>query len=112
MGSKPGCYNVELNRDVTFHEEVSFKFFKELRCDLDMEEHETPMMENLYFGSPHPDIERENPEESLDSLSPEEPVELFQKSLDEPPAKRRSSCCRDILQGAEKNGAPLRAYRT
>ena len=41
----PGQIHIEVSRDVTFHEEASFKHSKEIQCDSDMEEHETPMME-------------------------------------------------------------------
>ena len=41
-----------------------------------MEEHETPMLEHLGSSSPLLDVERENPEESSDLLSPEEPIEM------------------------------------
>ena len=41
-------------------------------------------MENLDFGSPHSNVERENPEEFLDSLNPKEPLEMVEMSLYEP----------------------------
>ena len=53
---------------MTFQEEVAFKRSKELQCDSNMVEHETLMMEDPDSSSPHSDVERENPEESLDSL--------------------------------------------
>ena len=64
----PSERHIEVNKDVTFHEDVIFKRSKEIQCDSNMEEHETPMMEDLVYGSPHSDVERENLEESLHSL--------------------------------------------
>ena len=58
-----------------------------------MEERVTTMMEDQVSSSPHLDVERENPEESLDLLDLEDPLELVERSLDEPPAKMRSSWC-------------------
>ena len=49
-----------------------------------MHENENPMMEDLYFGSPRTNVEREKPEEFSNSLTPEELVDL----VDEPPIKR------------------------
>ena len=66
---------------------------KQLQYGTYMEEHETPMMEDLESSSPHSFVESQKPEEFLDSLAPEEPVELVERPLDEHLSKRRSSWC-------------------
>ena len=45
-------------------------------------------MEDLDYDSPCSYVEREKLEESLDSLAPEEPIELVERSLNEPHTKR------------------------
>ena len=51
------------------------------------------MMEDPYYGSPHSYVKRDNREESIDLLAHEELVELVERSLDEPPAKRIFMWC-------------------
>ena len=60
-----------------------------------------------YFGSLHSYVERENLEEFLDFLAPEELIEL----ADEPPAKRIFAWFSDIIQDAERHGSPLGSSR-
>ena len=48
----PGQRHIEVNRDVTFHEEAAFCQFKELQFDTDMEEHENPTTEVTVPDSP------------------------------------------------------------
>ena len=69
------------------------------------------MRKDPNYGSPHLNVEREKPEESLYLPDPEEPVELVEIYLDEPPTKRRSVWCQDILQEEEKHGAPIGTSR-
>ena len=47
-----GQSHIEVNRDVAFHEEVTFKQSKDIQCDTYMEENETHMMEDPNFDSP------------------------------------------------------------
>ena len=54
-----------------------------------MEEHDTPVMEDLGSSYPHSYVEREKLEDSSNSLAPKELVEPVKKKLDEYPAKRR-----------------------
>ena len=58
-----------------------------------MEEHETPMMEDPDSGSLHSEVQWEKPEEFSNLLAIEEPIELVERSLDEPPAKRIFMWC-------------------
>ena len=59
-----GERHIEFNIDVKFHEYATFKCSKEIQCDSNMKNHETHMMEDPNFGSPHSIVERENPKES------------------------------------------------
>ena len=51
------------------------------------------MVEDLVTISPLSDVERKKVEESSYSLDPQEPVEIVEKSLGEPPAKRIYTWC-------------------
>ena len=62
-----------------------------------MEEHEISMMEDSGSGFPHSYVDMENPKESLDPLDPEETLDLVERSLGEPPTKRRYAWSLDIL---------------
>jgi len=72
-----------------------------------MENHETPTMEARYYGSPHSDGERKNLEESSNFLTPEDPIELVERSLNEPPSKQIFAWFQEIIQDVERHGAPL-----
>ena len=76
-----------------------------------MEEHETPMMEDPVSDPPHSNVERDNIEDSLDTLNAKEPVELVETSLNEPPSKRIFAWFRYILQEEKKHGPPLGTSR-
>ena len=68
-------------------------------------------MEDLDYDYPHSYVEREKLEESSNLLSPKELIEPVKKKLDESPAKRRYTRCRDILQDVERNRGPLGSFR-
>ena len=72
-----------------------------------MEDHETPMMEAHHYGSPHSDSERKNPKESSNFLALEDPIELVERSLNEPPSKQIFAWFQEIIQDVERDGAPL-----
>ena len=59
----PGERHIEFNGDVTFHEESTLKHSKDTQYDTDMEEHETPKMEDPYLGSSLSNVERQKLEE-------------------------------------------------
>ena len=88
-----GERHVEVSITVKFNKEDAFMHTKEIHCDSHVEEHDTPMMEDPNFGSPHLDVEREKLEENSYLIIPKEPIELVEISLDEPPSKRRSTWC-------------------
>ena len=69
------------------------------------------MREDPDSCSPHSNVEREKTDESSYFLAPKELVELVERSLDEPPTKRRYAWFQDILQDAERHGAPLGSFR-
>ena len=69
------------------------------------------MMEDLDYDYSHTYVEREKLEDSSNSLAPKELVEPVKKKLDESPAKRRYTWCRDILQYVERNREPLESFR-
>jgi hypothetical protein len=96
----PGQKFIEVSRDVTFHEETTFRRARDLPCD--SEEQEAPSIDS----SP-PDEQREETSEivadpSRDSI--EFPMEL-------PPVKRKPAWCREILKEAEKHLAPKGTFR-
>ena len=85
----PSERHVEVSRDVTFHEEETFKQSKEIKCDPETEEDETPIEEDNNDDSSPSDIQRENPIEHAELPVIDELDEL----VDEPPTKRRSTWC-------------------
>ena len=72
-----------------------------------MEDHETSMMEAHHYGSPHSDGERKNLEESSNFLALEDPIELVERSLNEPPSKQIFAWFQEFIQDVERHGAPL-----
>ena len=72
----PGERHVEVSQDVTFHEEATFKWSKELECDPEIDEIEISTSEN-HENDPSPsEIQRENPIEPTELPVIDEPVEL------------------------------------
>ena len=83
-----GTRLIEVNRDVTFHEDSAFRRSRELPV-VEEENVEIPTAEksDLEF-----DIQRENePDEIL------EPTKILERSLDDPPIKRRPAWYRETL---------------
>ena len=78
---------------MTFHEEAAFKRSKELECDLETKEAEAPISKDHDDDSSPSDVYRENPRNHAELPAIDEPIEL----VDEPPTKRRSAWCRDVL---------------
>jgi hypothetical protein len=88
-GSMFQVKDIEVSRDVTFHEEAAFKQSKELQLDTETEE----------------------PEEPLDQFDTVDPVEQIERPLEVPPAKRKPAWCREILREAKKHAAPSGTFR-
>jgi hypothetical protein len=80
---------IEVSKDVTFHEEATFKQSKELQLDTEMEE----------------------PEEPLDQFDTVDPIDQIERPIEVPPAKRKLIWCREILREAKKHVAPLGTFR-
>jgi hypothetical protein len=96
----PGQKFIEVSRDVTFHEETSFRRARDLSCDL--EEQEAPS-----FDSSPPDEKREETFEIVADPSRESiefPMEL-------PPVKMKPAWCREILKEEKKHSAPKGTFR-
>ena len=84
---------MEVSRDVTFHEEVAFRRSREIPLDARLEEQEAPATDGESLEEPPSSkAQREESEEGLDAPT-EEPLER----LEDPPAKRRPTWCRQIL---------------
>ena len=103
----PAERHVEVNQDVNFHDEETFKWSNELECDPEIEEDETPISEDHDDDSSPSDVQKENPAEHAKLTIIDEPVEL----VDEPPAKRRSPWCRHVLKDVEMHGALISTSR-
>jgi len=100
----PGQRQIEVSRDVTFHEEVVFKRSRELQSD---DEPDSPSAETS--GS---DFQREEShDDPRDQDVVLEPAEELERSLEEPPFKRRPAWFKEILQEAEKHAAPPGTFR-
>jgi hypothetical protein len=94
---------IEVSRDVTFHEETTFRRAKELPCD-SKEQEASPLDPS---DSPLPDEQRE--ETSEFPVDPSRDTIEFQ--LEIPPTKRKPAWCREILKEAEKHSAPKGTFR-
>jgi len=85
----PGQRHIKVSKDVTFHEEDSFKQSKELQLD----------------------IETKEPEEPLDQFDILDLVERIERPLEVPLAKRKHVWCGEILRETEKHVAPSSTFR-
>jgi hypothetical protein len=99
----PGQKFIEVNRDMTFHEEASFRRSIELSCDT--EEHEAPSLEPS--DSPLTDVQREETLETSVDLS----RDTIEFPLEKLPVKRKPARCQEILKEVEKHAAPKGIFR-
>jgi hypothetical protein len=104
----PGTRLVEVSRDVTFHEESDFRRSRELP-DMEEEDVEVTIAEKSGPESSSLDIQREDELDELNEVL--EPTDIFGRSLDDPPIKRRPTWYRETLQGVEKHSAPSGTFR-
>jgi hypothetical protein len=79
----PGQRQIEVSRDVTFHEEVAFKKSRELQQESEAVQPASPASENE-----ESDDQREEPHEGPGD-EPLESAEELERTLEEPPAKRK-----------------------
>ena len=100
----PGQKHIKVSRDVTFHEEVVFKRSRELHID---DELDSPSSKTSSS-----DFQREEGhDDPMDRDSVLEPAEVLERSLEEPPIKRRPTWFKETLQEAEKHAAPSGTFR-
>jgi hypothetical protein len=105
----PGERHIEVSKDVSFHEEATFKRSEEIQLDTEMEELEASHVQvSESFNS---DMQREELDEPLDVDDPVEPVEQVERPLDVPQSKRKPAWCREIMQEANSHGASLGTFR-
>jgi hypothetical protein len=100
-----GQRQIEVSRDVTFHEEAAFKKSRELQQDSKAVQPTSPSSENE-----ESDDQREEPREGP-SNEPLEPVEVLERTLEEPPTKRKPRWLKEIVQEAERIVAPKGTFR-
>jgi hypothetical protein len=94
----PGKKFIEVSRDVTFHEEATFRRTKELPCDTEKQEAPSPEPSD----TPLPDEQRE---ETIEPLV--DPIrESVEFPLEKPLVKRKPAWCREIPKEAEKHAVP------
>jgi hypothetical protein len=101
----PGQRQIEVRRDVTFHEEATFKKSIELQQDSGAVHPASPSSENE-----EPDDQREEPREGPTN-NPLEPTEVLEITLEEPPAKRKPGWLKKIMQEEERIFAPKGNFR-
>jgi hypothetical protein len=94
----PGQRQIEVSKFVTFHEEAAFKKSRELQQESKAVQPASPSFEN---------------EESDEGPSDEplEPVEELERTLEEPPVKRKSGWLKDTVQEAKKIVAPKGTFK-
>jgi hypothetical protein len=98
----PGQRQIEVSRDVTFHEEVVFKRSRELHIYDETKEPDSPTSETSNY-----DFQREeNHDDPMDQDIPLELVEVFERSLEEPLIKRRPAWFKETLHEVERHESP------
>jgi hypothetical protein len=100
----PGQRQIEVSRDVTFNEKVAFKKSKELQ------DSEAVHPASLSSESEDSNVQREEPHEGP-SDEPLEPAEELERTLEEPPAKRKPGWLKETMQEAEKIATPKGTFR-
>ena len=95
-----GFHHIEISRDVTFYEDTSLK--KCRRCQLE-EVHEEDVPPRMIEAEPSPEIVAS---EDHDMLEPQEPPTIDMSR------KIKLAWVREIIQEAERYGAPKRSTRT
>jgi predicted Zn-dependent protease len=101
----PGQRQREVSKDVTFHEEVTFKKSRELQQESEAVQPTSPSSENE-----ESDDQREEPHEGP-SDEPLELAEELERTLEEPPTKRKRGWLKETMQEAEKIAARKGTFR-
>jgi hypothetical protein len=79
----PGQRQIEVSRDVTFHEEAAFKKSREFQQESEAVQPTSPSSENE-----ESDDQKEERHEGPNN-EPLEPAEELERTLEEPPSKRK-----------------------
>jgi hypothetical protein len=90
---------------VTFHEEAAFKKSRELQQESEAVQPASPSSENE-----ESDDQREEPREGP-SNKPLEPAEVLERTLEEPPVKRKPGWLKEIVQEAERIATPKGTFK-
>jgi hypothetical protein len=90
---------------VNFHEEAAFKKSRELQQETEPVQPASPSSKNE-----ESDDQREEPHEGATD-EPLEPTEDLERTLEEPPAKRKPRWLKDIVQEAEKDSFSQRNFQ-
>jgi hypothetical protein len=101
----PGHMQIEVRRDVTFHEEVAFNKSRDLQQDSEAVHPTSPSSKNE-----ESDDQREEPHEGP-SNDPLEPAELLEINLEEPPSKRKPGWLKEIVHEEERIVVPKGTFR-
>jgi hypothetical protein len=92
---------IEVNRDVTFHEEATFRRPREIPCDTK----KARISKTFRFTT--------SDEQREDSIEPSmDPIrDYVEFPLEKPPVKRKSVWCCEILKEAKKHATPKGTFR-
>lgn len=105
----PGQRHIEVSRDVTFDEEITFQRSKESHIDVDCKEHEAPQDAKLPVPDTHTlDDQREEPNDPIDPI---EPIEHVDGPRDVVVAKRRPTWLCETLREVKKHASPQGSFR-
>jgi hypothetical protein len=96
---------IEVSRDVTFHEEAAFKKSRELQQESEAVQPASPSSKNE-----ESDDQREEPHEGPCN-EPLEPVEELERTLEESLAKRKTGWFKETVQEAKRIAAPKGTFR-
>jgi hypothetical protein len=96
----PGQRKIEVRRDVTFHDEFTFNKSKELQ-----QESEVVQPISLFSENEESNDQREEPRKGP-SNEPLKPAEVLERTLEEPPDKRKPGWLKEIVQKAERIDSP------
>jgi len=100
-----GQRQIEVSRDVTFHEEAAFRKSREIQQETKVDQPTSPSS-----GNEESNDQREEPHEGP-SDEPLEPVEELERTLEEPPAKRKPTWLKETMQEVERIVSPKGTFR-
>ena len=98
-----GHLHIDISRDVIFGEDVDFKKPRKNHTDEDQEEEEANPRVEETCRMPIRNVEEEHIPKYHDMVEPQRAMEIHQEMISQ---KRRTTWDCDVIQGAEKYGAP------